>query len=158
MTARRSPKLSRWYSLARLVASETAAARGIDNTPPPEVVANLRRLARGLDRVRRLLGHPLEISSGYRSPALNAAVGGASGSQHTQGLAVDFCCPGFGAPLAVADAVARSDIDYDTVLLEYGRWVHLSFAPAPRRRLLTIYDDGAGYREGIVDASGRRLA
>ncbi len=158
MKARRSPKLSRWYSLARLVASETAAARGIDNTPPPEVLGNLRRLARGLDRVRRLLGHPLEISSGYRSPALNAAVGGTAGSQHTQGLAVDFCCPGFGPPLAVARAIARSDIDYDTVLLEYGRWVHLSFAPAPRRRLLTIYEDGSGYREGIIDPSGRRVA
>jgi hypothetical protein len=154
---KRSPKLSRWYTLARLTASETAAERGIDNTPPPDVVANLRLLARGLDRVRRLLGEPLEISSGYRSPVLNVAVGGAPRSQHTEGLAVDFACPRFGTPLDIARAIAASNIDYDTVLLEYGRWVHLSFAREPRRRLLTIYDGEEGYLEGIVDESRRRL-
>lgn len=153
----RSPKLSRWYTLARLTASETAVARGIDNTPPPAIVANLRVLARGLDRVRRLLGEPLEISSGYRCPALNVAVGGAARSQHTEGLAVDFACPRFGTALEVAHAIAGSDIDFDTVLLEYGRWVHLSFAADPRRRLLTIYDGAEGYLDGIVDEARRRV-
>ncbi|MCU0897303.1 MAG: D-Ala-D-Ala carboxypeptidase family metallohydrolase [Burkholderiales bacterium] len=155
---KRSPKLSRWYTLARLTASETAVERGIDNTPPPEAVANLRLLARGLDRVRRLLGEPLEISSGYRSPALNVAVGGAPRSQHTAGLAVDFACPRFGTPLEVARAIAVSELDYDTVLLEYGRWVHLSFAREPRRRLLTICDGAEGYLDGIVDEARRRVA
>ncbi len=154
----RSRKLSRYYTLALLVASETALARGIDNTPPAEVIANLRLLARGLDRIRRLLGHPLEISSGYRCPALNVVVGGARSSQHTQGFAADFECPGFGPPIAVARAIAASHILFDTLILEFGRWVHLSFTPAPRRRVMTIYDAAEGYVDGIVDDARVRVA
>lgn len=118
---------------------------------------NLRRLARGLDEVRRLLGHRLRISSGYRCPELNAAVGGARASQHCEGLAADFECPAFGTPLEIAVAIQRSTIAFDQCILEFGRWVHVSFSDAPRRRVLTIYDDGAGYREGLVDAAGRRV-
>ena len=144
-------RLSRHLSLARLIHSDTAKARGIDNRPPPELVDNLRRLARGLDRVRSLLGHPLEISSGYRSPELNAAVGGTPGSQHTQGLAADFVCPPFGTPMEVARAIVASDIVFDQCILEFGRWVHLSFSEAPRRRALTIHDSREGYLEGLVE-------
>jgi hypothetical protein len=151
-------RLSAYYTLARLAHSDTARSRGIDNAPPPEVLGNLRRVARGLDRVRRLLGHRLDIASGYRSPALNAAVGGAPQSQHTRGEAVDFCCPGYGPPAAVARAIRDSDIAFDQCILEFGRWVHLSFSAAPRRRTLTIYTAAAGYLEGLVDADGAPLA
>src|SRR5215470_6689592 len=95
-------RLSRYFTLAQLIHSDTARDRGIDNTPLPQVVPNLRVLARGLDQVRTLLGYPLDISSGYRSPVLNAAVGGVRDSQHMDGLAADFICPGFGNPLEVA--------------------------------------------------------
>lgn len=148
-------RLSSYYTLARLVRSETALARGMDNTPPPEAIENLRRVARGLDRVRRLLGQPLRITSGYRCPALNAAVGGTAASQHTRGEAVDFDCPGFGTPLDVARAIRDSAIGYDQCILEFGRWVHLSFTADPRRRTLTLRDAAAGYLDGLVDADGR---
>jgi zinc D-Ala-D-Ala carboxypeptidase len=151
----RSPRLSRYYTLARLTDSDTARERGIDNSPPPELIASLRLLARGLDRIRLLLGHPLEISSGYRSPALNAAVGGAHNSQHSQGLAADFTCPGFGAPLAIARALRGSAIPFDTVILEFEEWVHVSFTVTPRRRVLTIYDAGEGYLDGLLDRERR---
>lgn len=134
-----------------------ARRRGIDNTPPPELLGNLRMLARGLDQVRRLLGHRLRITSGYRCAALNAAVGGADGSQHTVGLAADFECPAFGPPLEIAVAVHRSSIAFDQCILEFGRWVHLSFSATPRRRVLTIYTPEEGYREGLWDANGRRV-
>jgi hypothetical protein len=150
-------RLSGYYTLARLTQSDTARERGIDNTPTGEVIENLRRVARGLDRVRRLLGHPLEISSGYRCPELNRAVGGTARSQHTRGEAVDFCCPGYGTPLQVARAIRDSDIAFDQCILEFGRWVHLSFAPEPRRRLLTIYAASEGYLDGLVDAEGRAV-
>lgn len=154
----RSPRpLSRRITLARLIHSDTAFARGIDNTPPAEVLPNLRRLARGLAEVRRLLGHPLDISSGYRSPALNAAVGGVPHSQHAQGLAADFVCPAFGSPLIVAHAIGTSAIVFDQCILEFGRWVHLSFSPDPRRRVLTIYGSADGYLDGLVDEAGRRV-
>ena len=73
-------RLSQNFSLGDLVYSETAEQCGIDNTPPPEIVENLKRLAAGLEAVRSLLGAPLEISSGYRCAALNEAVGGRSPS------------------------------------------------------------------------------
>ena len=151
-------KLSRYFTLARLVHSDMALQQGIDNTPPPEVVENLRMLAAGLDEVRRLLGHPLQISSGYRCPALNESVGGTARSQHCQGLAADFVCPKFGPPMAVARAIAESTVHFDQCILEFGRWVHLSFSPAPRRRVLTIYSGAAGYLDGLVDEAGRQLA
>jgi hypothetical protein len=150
-------RLSGYYTLARLAHSDTARERGLDNIPPADAIENLRRVARGLDRVRRLLGHPLEISSGYRSPALNAAVGGAARSQHTLGEAVDFCCPGFGTPADVARAIRDSGIAFDQCILEFGRWVHLSFSAAPRRRTLSIYSTATGYLDGLVDARGRPL-
>ena len=151
-------QLSSNFSLSDLIRSETAEERGIDNTPPPEIVENLRRLAAGLEKVRALLGAPLEISSGYRCAALNEAVGGSSTSQHMQGLAVDFECPAFGTPLEIADAIGRSGLVFDQCILEYGRWVHLSFSDAPRRRLLTIYDDDKGYVAGLWDETGRMIA
>ena len=151
-------RLSSHHSLAELIRSETAVARNIDNDPPLELLPNLERLAQGLDRVRALLGHPLEISSGYRSRELNTAVGGAPGSKHTLGLAADFCCEAFGTPLAIALAIAASDIPFDQCILEFGRWVHLSFAPEERREVLTIYDTEVGYLEGLHSADGMRLA
>ena len=150
----RNPRLSRYFTLARLAASDTARERGIDNTPPDALLPNLRLLARGLDRVRLLLRHPLEISSGYRCPDLNAAVGGVPESQHALGLAVDFTCPPFGPPLAVARAIRDSEIVFDQCIYEFAEWIHLSFSLAPRRRVLTIYDSRAGYLDGLVDQHG----
>jgi len=154
----RPMQLSPNFSLSQLVYSETAEKNGIDNTPPPEIVDNLKRLAAGLESVRALLGAPLEISSAYRCAALNEAVGGSGASQHLQGLAVDFCCPAFGTPLEIAREIQRSGLEFDQCILEYGRWVHLSFSDAPRRRLLTIYDEDEGYLAGLLDEQGRPIA
>jgi hypothetical protein len=151
-------QLSPNFSLSQLVYSETAERNGIDNTPPPEVVPNLKRLAAGLEAVRKLLGAPLEISSGYRCAALNESVGGSSASQHVLGLAADFVCPGFGTPLEVAHAIQRSGLEFDQCILEYGRWVHVSFSDAPRGRTLTIYDEKEGYIAGLWDEDGKQIA
>ena len=150
--------ISRYHTLAELTFSETAAARGIDNTPNEEALANLRRLAHGLDSVRDLLGRTLCISSAYRSPALNAAVRGVPGSQHSLGLAADFTCDDFGPSITIARAIHASDIVFDQCILEYGRWIHLSFSDTPRRRAMTIYDARAGYLDGIWDETGTRVA
>ena len=146
------------FPLAILVRSETAEQQGIDNTPLPEVLDNLRILAAGLEQVQALLGYPLEISSAYRCPALNAAVGGSTTSQHVQGLAADFVCPDFGPPLEIARAIGDSAIGFDQCILEFGRWVHVSFSPQPRGRVLTIYDGKEGYLAGLWDSSGNHIA
>jgi zinc D-Ala-D-Ala carboxypeptidase len=151
-------QLSPNFSLAALVYSETAEKNGIDNTPPPDIVENLKRLAAGLEAVRTLLGAPLEISSAYRCAILNEAVGGSGASQHLRGLAADFVCPSFGSALDVAHAIHRSGIGFDQCILEYGRWVHLSFGDEPRRRMLTIYDEEEGYRAGLWNEDGKLIA
>lgn len=135
--------LSPHFSLEELTASDTAARKGIDNTPTLEARAALVRTALGLETLRALLGAPLLVSSGYRSPALNKLVGGQPNSQHMRGEAADFTAPQFGPPEAI---VKRLD-DYrvfDQLILEFGRWVHVSFTDKPRRQVLVI--DAKGTR------------
>ena len=115
--------------------------------PSNEVVSALQRTAMGLEQVRIALGGaPILISSGYRSPALNAAIGGARNSQHMLGQAADFTAPRFGPVAAVFAALQRSGIAYDQLIVEFGRWVHISFADQARREAL------------VIDASGTRAA
>lgn len=128
--------LSSHFSLAELTITQ---AREIDNTPSAQVQENLRDLAGRLEAVRELLDRPIIISSGYRSPKVNSLVGGSKTSAHIEGRAVDFICPGFGTPLEVCRAIVDSVLDFDQCIYE-GTWVHLSFAPAMRRQVLTAQD------------------
>lgn len=129
-----STKLSEHFSLEELIATQH---RQIDNRPPPEVVETLRDTARRMEEVRRLLGNRvITVSSGYRSPRLNRAVGGARNSAHLTGHAVDFNCYSFGRPKAVCRALAGADLAFDQ-LIEEGTWIHLSFEPRLRRQILT---------------------
>jgi zinc D-Ala-D-Ala carboxypeptidase len=135
--------LSAHFTLAEFTDSQTAARQGIDNTPPADVVERLKRTAQGLEAVRVRLGcAPIVISSGYRSPALNAAIGGSKNSQHMTGEAADFTCPRFGSPTEVAAALKDSGIEYDQLILEFGRWVHISFSDKPRHHALVIDRNG----------------
>ena len=122
--------------------------REFDNTPPPDAVGNLRLTAARMEQVRRALGERvISVSSGYRSRALNRAVGGARTSAHLTGHAVDFNCYGFGDPLTVCRVLAASDIAFDQ-LIEEGSWVHISFDPRLRRQVLTRRE-GGGYGLGL---------
>lgn len=137
--------LSPHFSLAELTVSETAARAGIDNTPPPEIVERLKRLCIALEAVRvRLGGAPIIVTSGYRSPQVNTLVRGAPSSQHLRGEAADFIVPRFGSPIEVCTALRDSGIEYDQLIYEFGRWVHLSVADKPRHMALAI--DRAGTR------------
>src|ERR1039457_3632447 len=151
-------RLTRNFSLEQLIYSETAERERIDNTPGPDIIENLRLLAKGLEQVRILIGFPLDISSGYHCPELNRCVGGAKTSQHTQGQAADFTCVEFGPPVEIIKAIRNSDIDFDQCILEYARWVHISFSAAPRGKVLTIYDPKQGYLDGLWDRDGKQIA
>ena len=143
--------LSLHFSLAELVASQVATRKGIDNTPAPAIVANLTRLAALLEQVRALVGAPITISSGYRSPALNRAVGGAASSAHVLGLAADISTAKL-APKALALLIRQSDIAFDQLIYE-GTWVHIGLSTgALRRQVLTAKFAGGGvsYVAGIV--------
>lgn len=138
------------FTLAELTVTKT----GLPNNPPGAEFLNLRKAAAMMEEVRALLGHPIKVNSGYRSPAVNAAVGGSPTSDHVKGYAVDFVCPSFGDPRAIALAIRASKIKFDQLIFENAgapvgqQWVHLSAAPRGRRQVLTMR--GGKYLPGIV--------
>lgn len=147
--------LSPHFSLDEMVFSQTAVRNGIDNTPPPEIVERLRHTASQLEVVRGLLGQPLIVTSGYRSPLLNRTIGGAPNSAHTKGYAVDFICPAYGTPLKICKAIDAAKIPHDQLITEGGPphgWVHISFSIPMRQELLTAHFTGTEtrYTEGLA--------
>jgi hypothetical protein len=139
-------QLSPNFTLEELTSSETADRHGIDNTPTPEIIENLKRLAASLQEVRTLLGNKsIIVSSGYRSPAVNEKLGSKPTSDHCKGLAADFICPAFGSPDEIVRAIMASPIPYKQIIREFDRWVHFAVsAPGeePRRQALIIDKQG----------------
>lgn len=149
-------RLSEHFFLSEFLRSETAARRGIDNTPGPEVLRALEWNAANMEQVRTVLNQAIQVSSGYRSPALNRAIGSADTSAHIKGLACDFTAPSFGLPIDVCDQIVKSGIQFDQLIHEH-TWVHIAwagFGSSPRRQVLTLTENG-NYVHGIV---GRRAA
>lgn len=147
-------RLSTHFTLAEMTASATAARKGIANVAPPEIVDTLILTADRMEKVRSLLlNKPIRVLSGYRSPAVNRAVGGSRNSAHMTGHAVDFVCPGFGTPAQVAAFLARElkAMGYDQVIEEFGEWVHIGFGPGRRMQALTARKAGGKtvYTQGI---------
>jgi zinc D-Ala-D-Ala carboxypeptidase len=146
-------RLSTHFTLEEFVTSQTAARKGIDNTPSAEIITQLRATAELLERVRTILGGvAVIISSGYRSPALNAIVGGVASSAHLVGRAADILVPSFGTPLEVCRAIEPhvADLGIDQLIFEFEAWTHIGTAPQPRHQVLTI--DRLGTRLGVSNA------
>lgn len=140
--------LSPHFHLEEFTVSRDAVKFGISNEPDEDARRNLLRLAQMLEVVRNELGgNALIITSGYRSKKLNAMVGGAPNSAHSNGMAADFICPGFGSPLKICQAIISAGIDFDQMILEPG-WVHFSIADKPRRQILTARP-GSRYAKGL---------
>jgi uncharacterized protein YcbK (DUF882 family) len=137
--------LSTNFTLDELIASQTAARKGLDNTPNATEVANLVRVAALLEEVRALLNKPILINSGFRSKAVNDAVGSRDTSQHRIGCAADIRVPGM-TPREVVEACIAANIGYDQIIEEFGSWTHISVpdSPArpPRKQALTIDRQG----------------
>jgi zinc D-Ala-D-Ala carboxypeptidase len=129
-------QLSANFTLGEFLTSQTAARDGIANVPTQQDVDNLQQLCQQvLEPVRALLGNrPIFISSGYRSAALNAKVGGAQGSDHLFGRASDFTCPGFGSVREVWTHLrGAQDLPFHQLIREFDQddhgWVHISWRP-----------------------------
>ena len=121
------------FTLAELTHTDH---RTLDNTPDAQQLANLQRLAEFLETVKTTLGgKAVIITSGYRSKALNDAVGSKDTSQHRQGLACDFRVPGM-----TPDAVVRAllNLPFDQIIRENDSWTHISIADKPRGQRLII--------------------
>jgi hypothetical protein len=140
---------------ADVVRSATAVRRGIDNSITPEHRKNLPRLLSLIATIESVVGK-MTITSGYRSPALNTAVGGSKTSAHSLCLAVDFEVPGK-SNLTVCQALQKVLTDYDQIIYEFGEagWVHVGLSAegkAPRKQALSaIKQDGKTvYKSGFV--------
>ena len=143
--------LSPHFTLDEMVVSQEATRRSIDNTPTLEALQNLPKLAQLMESVRAHLGVPIIVTSGFRCKELNDDIGGAPSSQHLTGQACDFIAPGYGAPVTVCShLIDQQSVDYDQLIQE-GRWVHISWAPKPRRQVLTAHFVGGRvhYTPGI---------
>lgn len=132
-------KLSENFTLDELTRSTTADRLGLDNTPSDEVVKNLERLATTiLQPLREHLERPITINSAYRSPRVNASVGGSPRSQHMKGEAADIRV----ANMEVSELVSiinKLDLPYHQLINEFDHWVHVSIAPEgqkPRKQVL----------------------
>lgn len=137
--------LSPNFTLEEMTHSQTAERKGIDNTPPPDVVEHLRKLCVEILEPARVALGPLRISSGYRSARLNAAVGGSSTSAHCLGYAADVL------PLRVTKMEfarwVKQNCKFDQVILEFGTveepaWIHVSCDPRHRGQILRATSKG----------------
>lgn len=138
------------FTLRELTASSTAQRLKLDNTPTAAHLASLQDTVELLERVREVLGVPVIVTSGYRSPVVNKAVGGVTSSDHASGQAADIVAPKFGAPYEVAKALARhvDSIGIGQLIYESiggKQWVHISTRKPvkPVNRVITITGKGA---------------
>ena len=129
-------KVGKHFTLAELTHSQAAARKGLKNSPDAAALESLQLLVQHvLDPLREALGRPIAVSSGYRSPLVNRAVGGASSSQHVLGQAADITVPG----MHVTEVVARIrdlGLPFDQLIDEFSSWVHVSYGPRNRRQTL----------------------
>ncbi len=138
-------QLSKNFYLHEFTRSSIAAKYGIPVVvkPDSEIFHNLQRLCREvLQPIRDALG-PIDISSGYRPPALNnhPRLRGSRTSAHLYGLAADFTVRGM-TPLEVCQWLEQSGLKFDQCIHEHGRWVHIGLKADPaeqRQQLLTAW-------------------
>ena len=150
--------LSKNFTLQEYIKSQTALRQGIDNTPSQEHLTSAKKLFEMVVQpVRDHFGVTV-INSGYRGPALNAAVGGSATSQHCKGEAVDIECPG--TPNYDVALWIEQNLDFDQLILEFytpgipdSGWVHVSYKSEGNRKqsLTAMKEDGKTvYKPGLI--------
>jgi hypothetical protein len=142
-------QLSKNLALAEVTRSETAKRKGISNMPTPEHIENFKKLAENVFQpIRDHFGCPIHISSGYRSEALNKAIGGAGkmvngkyvpSSQHCTGEAIDIDMDGTSITNKQVFDYIKEHLSFDQLIWEFGTdanpdWVHVSFESTGKQR------------------------
>tara|TARA_X000001388_G_scaffold14644_2_gene8456 strand:+ start:8155 stop:8604 length:450 start_codon:yes stop_codon:yes gene_type:complete len=142
-------KLSKNFTLSEVTHSNTAKRLGIDNGPNKEHLQNIQVLVNDLIQPMRSALGPIRISSGYRNPQLNHAIGGSSRSQHCKGQAFDvqFWKNGKMCNKEIYDWVIKSGIEFDQMINEFDfSWIHISLKKENNRNvILEAYKDKEGH-------------
>lgn len=132
-TIMKNMKLTEHFDFEELIHSDTAKQRGIYNVPDAEQAACIALLAANvLEPARQEYGHPIEVTSGYRSERLNKVVGGKPNSQHMRGQAADLQAD----DLERLYDIIQAHGNYDQLLLESNgksKWIHVSYNPDGNR-------------------------
>ena len=140
--------LSKHFTLSEFIKSPTATRLGIDNTPGPDEFRNLQALVDNvLEPLRVHYGRPIIITSGYRCPQLNKAVGGSSTSQHAHGQAADIrsISDKRDDNKELFDMIREMGLPYDQLINEFNYdWIHVSFSPRNRRQVLEAVKNTSG--------------
>jgi zinc D-Ala-D-Ala carboxypeptidase len=135
-------KLSNHLDLSEVVRSDMAKRKGINNMPTQEHLQNLKKLAENIfEPIRLHFGVPIMVSSGYRSRALNTAIGGSLTSQHCSGEAIDIDMDGTsrGVTNKMVFDYIKDNLNFDQLIYEFGTinspdWVHVSFESTGKQR------------------------
>jgi hypothetical protein len=143
-------QLSKNLALSEVTRSETAKRRGISNMPTPEHIENFKKLAENVFQpIREHFGVPIRISSGYRSKALNTAIGGSLSSQHCKGEAIDIDMDGTSITNKQIFDFVKANVNFDQMIWEFGTdanpdWVHVSYNSdgAQRKQILKAVKQG----------------
>jgi hypothetical protein len=135
-------KLSEHLDLSEVTRSDSAKRKGISNEPTPEHLENFKKLAENIfEPIRKHFGVPIHLSSGYRSKALNAAIGGSATSQHCTGEAIDIDMDGSanGVTNKMVFDYIKANLNFDQLIFEFGTkdapdWVHVSYESTGKQR------------------------
>lgn len=129
----------KYFTMRELTRSVTAEKRGIDNEPHTEAKAALVALTeKVLDPLREAWGRPIIVNSGYRSAALNKAVGGVHTSQHLKGMAADITTGNATDNRRLYQLAVNMGLPFDQLIgrkYDFG-WLHISYDPSRTRRQL----------------------
>lgn len=135
-------KLSKYCSYGEATKSDAAVRKGIDNTPNESQIEAMKYVASEIfDKVREFAGGPVHINSFYRSPELNAAIGGAKLSQHMKGEAIDIDCDQFGnSENELIFKFVKDNLEFDQLIWEFGTekrpdWIHVSKVQNKKNRM-----------------------
>ena len=132
--------LSKNFTLNEFTKSVSAIMSGIDNNPTPEHIRNIKLLVKYvLQPLREALGHPIRVTSGYRSEKLNTLIKGSKRSQHCKGQASDiqFKVDGVMSNKIIWDKIIELDLPFDQMINEFNySWIHISYNHEYNRKAL----------------------
>ena len=150
--------ISKNITYKEAIHSNTAKRLGIDNEPSHEQIANMMTIATMIFQpLRSWVGGPIKITSFFRSPKLNKAIGGSKTSQHCTGQAMDIDDVYGHKSNAEMFMYIKENLDFDQLIWEFGNdenpsWIHVSYVDAQenRNRCLQAYKENGKTKYKVI--------